>query len=331
MASTFSAVLRRNFAATWLLLGGACSMAPAPPDVPASAATPTVDQADPVPGVPARGYEPAVVLLDVAGQVVCAGALVASDVVVTARHCVSILRAPLACPDDAAQATAWLPPGSIAVRTGDDVASTIERAHARAVVAPAAADLCASDVALLLLDEAIDDVQPLGVRATGAASGDRVRTVGWVARAKVLRDHVTVLETSPFALRLREIPADAAGGPALDESTGDIVGIASRASAGGPSSGAVYTRTDAFLSLIELALAQSASGVTSRGTHLLKSHKGPADMGSNCVRGEDCAAGACVEVDVARYCSRTCSARDRCPPRFRCQVVRGGEHVCIRT
>ena len=329
-----------------LLLVAACGLDGASRDAPGAAPSPVVDLADPIPGVPARGYEPAVVSLDVGGAPRCAGALVASDVVVTARHCVSALRAAVLCPDAGSGVAGPLGPGAIAVRVGDDLATASERAHARAVVAPARDDLCDADVAFVLLDEAIDDVAPLAVHATGAASGDRVRTVEFerlvaaerAPRAeppiKVLRDHVPVLGTSALELWLREPAGDAAGGPALDEASGDIVGVATRAETSGPVRGVVYARLDAFLPALGAALAESAFGIPSRAAHLLRAHKGPADLGATCVRGADCAAGACVEVDSARYCSRTCGPRDRCPPRYRCEPARTPsrtESVCIKT
>ncbi len=277
--------------------------------------------ADPVPGVPARGDEPSVVLLGVAGQSFCSGVLVASDVVMTARHCVSALRGPVECPDGGSDPAASLQPGVISVRVGDDALTATERGHARAVLVPPADDLCGADLAFVLLDEAIDDVAPLAVRATGAATGDRVRTVGFdMPRAdagpgsgpvKLLRDHVSVAGTSSLELTTRETSAGlGGGGAALDESSGDVVGIASRVDPTGPAPGSVYVRADAFLPLFEAAIAESAFGLPSRGAHLLKSLKGPADMGANCIRGSDCAAGACVAVDASRYCSRVCGPRD---------------------
>ena len=59
----------------------------APPG--ALAQAPVAEVVAPVAGVPDRGSDPAVVAVESAGAVVCAGALVAPDVVLTARHCVT--------------------------------------------------------------------------------------------------------------------------------------------------------------------------------------------------------------------------------------------------
>jgi hypothetical protein len=311
---------------------------------------PSLDLADPVAGVPARGFEPAVVVLAVGGRAVCAGALVASDVVLTARHCVVALPGPLACPSLSAPAVPAgspsappVPPWAVTVFTGDDAANSVERAHARSFLLPASDDLCTADVALILLDEAIDDVAPLAVRSTGVATGDRVRTVslGALPREgspssgggflKVLRDHVLVTTTSSVAFEVREDPGWLAGGPALEEASGEVLGVASQMPPAGGGAGTGYMRADAFLPLLQSALADSAFGSQGPRTGLLKSLKGPADLGDNCVRGADCAAGACVTLDASRYCSRSCDAHDRCPAHFRCEASDASVLVCVRS
>jgi hypothetical protein len=293
---------------------------------------PEVALADPPPGVPARGYEPAVLSLAIAGRADCAGVVVATDVVVTARHCVSTLAEAVSCPGALHDYVAAVPPRSIAVRAGDDASTATERARGRAILVPPGDDLCAGDIAIVLLDAPVEGIAPVAVRPTGAAAGEHVRTVEWVDGALVLRDHVTVEATSSTELMLHE-PSSAfgAGGAALDEAHSALVGIASRSGGGGPGAPTVFVRADAFAFLFDEAEAESAFGAPSAGAHLLKPHAGPADMGATCSTGADCAAGACVSVDVGRYCSRTCGPRDRCPSTFKCEVTRGGRQVCVKT
>ncbi len=318
----------RSFVAPLLAFAVACSEG-SPVALPP---VPDVDFVDPAPGVPARGYEPAVVSLETAGQVLCAGALVASDVVLTARHCVSVVSSPIQCPAAGSAQIADASPAAVVVRVGDDATSAVDRARGRAVLVPATRDFCDADIALLLLDTAIDGVAPFALRATGPATGEHVRSVSWSAGQLVLRDHVVVVATSASVIRLDELAvAFGAGGPAIDEESGAVVGVGSRADLLGPSAGTVYVRTDAYVPLFRAAMAESAFGSATRGTHLLKAHVGPADTGSTCAHGADCAAGACVALDSARYCSRACDPRDRCPPRFRCEVARGVGAVCIKT
>ncbi len=229
----------------------------------AATIAPSVDQAVPVSGTPDHGADPAVVALDLAGQRLCTGALIAADVVITARHCVSVLAGSVDCPARSAQVSQSSPAQSIHVLVGDDVATAVERARGRALVVPAAPSLCGADIALVLLDEPIDDVQALTVRSTGAANGDRVRSVTFgqfkstgTSATKLVLDHVSVLGTTPAELLVGEAPCDegGCGGPALDETSGQIVGVASRSVSRDAAAGRsnAYTRADALLALVQI-------------------------------------------------------------------------------
>ena len=313
----------------------ACSAA-ANPHAPLAA--PSVDMVAPPPGVADRGADPGVVAIDGGDALPCTGALVAPDVVLTALHCVAILSAPLDCSGPGLGPAVSPPlraPASLRVLVGDDMATAAERARARAILVPATASFCEADIALLLLDQTIDEIAPLVVRATGAAQGEHVRTVafgraGPGARAtKLLRDHVAVLDTTGTELEVGESVLDGGGGPALDEATTQILGVVSRDE--GEPSRDVYTRADSFASLFEAALAQSWGGAVARGAK--KARTGPVDLGGNCATGADCAAGVCVSVSSAaqQYCSRSCGSHDCCPARFQCQRSKEGRDVCVAT
>ncbi len=324
-------VLRRLawkcIALTWGLAAGAGACAGESGHV---VAGPYAEVASPPAGILDRGDDPAVVAIDAGGQLLCTGALIAPDVVLTSRACVAITVARVECPPPTSQILAAREPRSLRVLVGEDAGSARERARGRSVVVPAEDALCGADIALVLLDATIDDVRPLSVRSTGAAQGDHVRTVAYgrqassassARRAKVVRDHVHVLESRRDDLVLEESACErAVGGPALDESTGEVVGVSARAddaSCTGSGATALYTRTDAFLPLIGEALAQS-SGPAPRAA-ILRTKKGPIDMGSTCAEAVDCAAGVCVTLSERQYCSRACGPYDRCPARFRCR------------
>ncbi len=308
----------------------ACSGETMPPQT--SLDGPSVDMVVPPPGVLDRGYDPAVVAIDFGGATPCAGTLIAPDVVATARHCVLTVVAPLRCPAEAdAAEPASRTPDLLRVLVGEDMSTATERARARAVLVPADMGLCAGDVAMLLLDRPIDDVKPLSVRATGAALGDHVRTVGFSGSGvgtarKLLRDHLAVIATTPTELRIAEIMTSGGGGPALDETTEEVVGVLST----GDGSASVYVRADAFSSLVASALAESPRSELT-DPNASKTKKGPADMGANCANGADCAAGVCVADGARQYCSRTCGPSDRCPTRFRCERSDHGQDVCVAT
>jgi hypothetical protein len=323
------------------LLAG-CAAEPMP-----GSGLPSVDIAEPVRGVPDHGDDPAVVLVQSVEGPPCAGVLLAPDVVLTAWHCTGVLgssSASFLCPDvptGAGDPPATSPPSAVHVLVGGDEASAVERARARAIVAPSASDdLCLADIALLLLDESIDDIAPVVVQATGAAQGDHVRTIGFQpagadgVATRFLKDHVPVVATAVTLLDVYEgACAGGCGGPALDESTGDVVGVASRwvPADGAAVAADAYIRTDAFLGLVDDALARSTAAATSASNaSLQKANKGPPDMGSNCSAGADCAAGACVTDGPHRYCTRRCSADDACPTHFRCADTTSGSTVCVQ-
>ncbi|HEX3772386.1 MAG TPA: trypsin-like serine protease [Polyangiaceae bacterium] len=315
----------------------ACSGAPT---VPLSATAVQADVVSPPAGVPDRGDDPAVVAVDVGGEP-CAGSLIAPDVVLTALHCVASRAGPVSCASTAADAgggaIALVAASEVRILLGDDMATAVERARGRSVLAPPGAHLCGADIAVVLLDEPIDGVMPFAIRATGAARGDHLRTVGYGggggAPAKLLRDHVTVLDTSAAELAVEETLMLGGGGPALDETTEEIVGVVSRS--GAPAE-AIDTRPDAFASFLAGALAMSESApASSTGTAKVK--KGPADLGADCASGVDCAAGVCVLAagGTQQYCSRSCGPHDRCPSLYACQRTSGstsaaGAEVCVR-
>ena len=294
-----------------------------------------VDEAVPPRGVPDRQDDPAVVAVDVGGDAICAGALIAEDIVVTERTCVAGASPSTLCPAQGEVARLQAPP--IRIFVSDAGVGLHERASARDVLVASAGADCRADLAFVLLDTPIDDIAPRLVRPTGAAKGERLRTVSFddhllgPTLAKLVRDHLSVLDATATELTIGEPCWSTSGGAAVDETTGDIVGIASRGGDGtctGPGSAEIYVRTDIFLMAIGEALSKSdfPSG-TPRGKQRTK--KGPVDMGANCARGDDCAAGVCVEESGQQYCSRTCGPHDRCPARFICQASPEDLWACV--
>jgi hypothetical protein len=220
----------------------------------------------------------------------CSGALVAPNLILTARHCVS--RAVTATPSCDARGQSHngdhlaedADPSAIAIYVGAHVHPDIDtpRAHAIRTLHPSGRVLCDADVAFLVLDRPLTNVTILPIRLHASVEqGDSVVPVGFgggvanVVGKRVARDRSTVLATGPASnsetgavLGPREFEVDSAtcrgdsGGPAIDVRTGEIVGVVSRGGSCWANGNHVYTRVDAYAKL-----AAAAFHSAQRATH----------------------------------------------------------------
>ena len=132
----------------------------------------------------------------------CSGALLASDVVLTARRCISLVDGDSRAPPRARRSTGGLDLTGMRVLVGDDVGSAVERARGRAVLVPDGDVLCGADIALLLLDA--DHRRHRAARRAARPAcrvGDHVRSVAFESGHKLVRDHVAVVATSSSRAR----------------------------------------------------------------------------------------------------------------------------------
>jgi hypothetical protein len=211
----------------------------------------------------------------------CSGALVAPNLVLTARHCVS--RAVTATPSCDARGQSHngdhlaedADPNTISIYVGAQVRPDVDlpRARATRTLHPSGRVLCDADVAFLVLDRPLTDVTILPIRLHSPVEpGDMVVPVGFgggaanIVGLRVARDRSTVLSIGPASnsetgavLGPREFEVDSAtcrgdsGGPAIDIRTGEIVGVVSRGGSCSQTGNHVYTRVDAYSNLAAAA------------------------------------------------------------------------------
>lgn len=212
----------------------------------------------------------------------CSGALIAPNVVLTARHCVAkSLKSSVSC-DENGESTNGKhvsgnhPASAVAVYTGATPRFGEDpQAVGARIISRESDTLCDEDIALVVLDKAIEDVEPLAVRVGAKAAvirGETVKSVGYgqndkrmplgtrlrkdnvavLAMGRGVSDSKTALGRHEFEVGMSICEGDS-GGPALSEETGAIIGVVSRGGDCNDDYGHIYTATSDFADLFDQA------------------------------------------------------------------------------
>ena len=292
----------------------------------------------------------------------CSGSLIAKNVILTARHCVSPVQGGVELIDcDNSLFGPPDKPASFLVTSADEVTPDNygEFSVSEVVALPEELELpgfCGNDIAILVLSENVDDSvavpyrprlddAPLGAGELysavgyGATDGD-----GAGAGVRRRRDGIAVecvsdacashtlfgeqVASSEFVGEGGVCQGDS-GGPAID-ADGRVIGVTSR---GQPGCGvSIYAYTAAWSGwLKDTVMYASGLGVYeppdwTEGSTVNPEHSNP--IGEACQHGDECPSGKCYDDGTKRYCTRACSDEAPCPADYECIDDPKLEAVC---
>ncbi len=272
----------------------------------------------------------------------CSGVLVAPNLVLTARHCVSETDENSACDIDGAPLYGGAiysdrKAADIGVITGNTLKFDLD-AKGQQIFVPDTKTLCNQDIALVLLDRPVTTVPFAQLRLDGPpVAGEMLRSVGWGLSnnsngyGRRRRDNIAILNVGPeidaagvggigpHEIEVGEsICSGDSGGPAYAETTKAVLGVVSRGGNGkmptqqqpylacvddgGYTTYNLYTRVDGFPELIAKAFAAAGTDPWHEG--------GPdprkAKTGDACTSNDACRSGICVSPGSKGYCTQTC-------------------------
>jgi MYXO-CTERM domain-containing protein len=297
----------------------------------------------------------------------CTGTLIASNLVLTARHCVSNTKdSAFACDGKGnligggTQVYADHPPNKIWVFTGADRSQlgpgSMPQAKGAQIIHDGAKVLCNHDLALVVLDREIEGAQIAPIRVDSMPmEGETFTAVGWGVTEKTpypttrqMREGIKIKKTGPFdgSATIEPVPPNDvlvgesicsgdSGGPALHTDSGAVLGVVSRGGNGqndpnDPAVGCIGA-TNLYTAVAPFRDLVLAAFEAAGKEPWIEGQPDPrlAKTGVDCTADEECRGAICAASQGKTICSQDCSAdAASCPEGFTCQASNRGP-ICL--